>query len=67
MNGDTHDQLLQILINSVNNVFSLNSPSNIFIPPPSADTPTNEYHITADVVDKPQDQNSPPYQGYTEK
>lgn len=62
-----HDELLNILVNSVNTVFSLNSPLNIFIPPPDTMTDTNVQTTTINVSDKPQYDNSLPHQVYTEK
>jgi hypothetical protein len=57
----THDELLQALVESIDKVFSADSPHNIFIPPPIPNTPIKEDAVTSPVTNTPQDYNSPPY------
>lgn len=57
----THDELLQSLIQSIDKVFSADSPHNIFVPPPIANAPIEKDAVTSPVTNTPQDQNSPLY------
>jgi len=67
MIDNNHDSLLQILVNSVANVFSPHSPLNVFIPPPDTETPTKEQFTSGNIPNTPQYQDSPPNQAYAEK